>query len=655
MKPRSNSKLAFLGLSILGLLVACGPTPDTSINSSKPQLSNNDSKNKSSNDNSSAPTSKSKGSVPATSSEPVSSVSTSTVAQQDEVLTCGHHKEITVKTPATCQQKGYTTHICLECGASKKVEDEDALVEKPDYVYLVSTNGGKYEERKLCEYCGTTTHGSQFSLSGNKTAYLTATNIVDNNSVGYVVTSGSKIKAYPALGYEFVNWSTGETTQEINSNNSAVAIFKHKRTEFPIVSINLANGVALSSVKRDFYREATISCEDGDDIETIAGEFKGRGNGSWVGMQNGKSGYTFKLESKTKILGMNSKSKKWNLIACKDDPSMHINWTAYNMSHKVFTGIEWQTQTKFVQFYVNNEYRGVYMLADPVKVEKSRLNIVSENAAGEYDYENEDSGFLVEYDRYATSNTSDFPNDPAGDPTPIENMSYFTVNGLYRDFSVKYPDVDDAQTYGGKIQDSRHKAAVLRMKEALNNFAHVLNHGTYEELCEVVDINSMIDMYLLHELFKNSDVGWSSFFIYKKPNDSRLYFGPAWDFDLSAIKCKERDGDTTGKHISTKTLTSRPNNNECSGYNDIFVLATKLLDKNGDTAFEKYLNTRFTALRANILLGIAENANGYDNHYLAFAMNKKKWSTTAFDSSISKLMQWLIDRTKWMLANNFVK
>lgn len=649
----SKLKLSLLGLSLFGLLIACGPTNSSTENSFNNARS---SKDKSSSTNvSSQNNSKSRTPVSDVSSASVPPVSTSTVNQGDEVLNCGHHKEIAVKTPSTCSMKGYTTHICLECGESIKNSEEDLLQHKYDYVYLTNASNGKLEERKLCVYCGTTTKGSQFSKANNKVAYLNAENVIDNNSVGYVVTSGSRIKAYPAMGYEFVKWSNGQIEQEIETNGSAIAIFKHKQTELPTISIDLANGVPLSSVKRDAYREATISAEDGDDIVSIPGTFKGRGNGSWVGSSNGKSGYTFKLDTKTQILGMKSKSKKWNLIACKDDQSLHINWTAYSMSHNVFSGIEWQTQTKFVQFYVNNEYRGAYMLTDPVKVEKNRLNIVSEDANGVYEYENENAGWLIEYDRYATSNSSDFPYDPAGDPTPIENMSYFKVDGLYREFSVKYPDLDEAQTYGGKIEDSRHKAAVLRMKESIRDLSNALNNGTYEELCQVVDINSMIDMYLLHELFKNSDVGWSSFFLYKKPNDSRIYFGPAWDFDLSTYRAKEQDRATSGKHISSKVLTSRPNYNECSGYNDIFVKATKLLDAEGKPGFENRLMERFTALRSNILVSISELTNGFDNHYLAFALNKKKWSTEAFDTYISKLMQWLIDRTKWMLANNFVK
>ena len=37
-------------------------------------------------------------------------------------------------------------------------------------------------------------------------------------------------------------------------------------------------------------------------------------------------------------------------------------------------------------------------------------------------------------------------------------------------------------------------------------------------------------MYILHELFKNTDTGHSSFYLYKKPS-GKLYAGPAWDFD----------------------------------------------------------------------------------------------------------------------------
>lgn len=581
--------------------------------------------------------------------EPVSITEGSQVTGDDEILTCGHHHEISVKTPATCTMSGYTTHICLECGTRDKNEIVDALGHDYTYTYMISSNG-RYETRTMCTLCGDTLKDNvYYTKTSNKVAYLTSENV--DSSVGVVVKDGTNIKAYPSLGFTFDKWSTGETNSSIRENTNAIAIFKFVQTELPIVSIDLANGVRLTDVKRDLYREATITSVNGNTTTTYEATFKGRGNGSWD-HTGGKSGYTFKLNSKANFLGMSAKAKKWNLIACKDDPSMHINSAAYGLARDFLPGIEWQTETKFVQFYVNKEYRGVYMLTDPVKVEKTRLNVVSEDDNGNYAYDDENAGFLVEYDRYSRSNSSDFPNDPSGDVEPIENMSYFSVNGLYRDFSVKYPDVDDAAVYGGSISDEKHRTAVLRMKSVLNNFSNVLSNGTYEQLCEVVDIESFMDMYLLHELFKNSDVGWSSFFVYKKPNNSKLFFGPAWDFDLAATKA--RDSATSGKHISTKTKTGNPNSAECAGYNDMFVKAIKLKDSNGQTRLATELNNRFASLKENILKGIIKLTNGNDNHYFAFAMNKKKWSTQSFDTSIANLMNWLIDRTKWMLANNFV-
>ena len=40
-------------------------------------------------------------------------------------------------------------------------------------------------------------------------------------------------------------------------------------------------------------------------------------------------------------------------------------------------------------------------------------------------------------------------------------------------------------------------------------------------------------MYLLQEYTKNIDVGWSSFYLYKKDKNDKLHMGPAWDFDIA--------------------------------------------------------------------------------------------------------------------------
>ena len=646
---KNKTKYLFLGLSLVSLLVACETSKSnfSEQTSGSSEIASSQSSSGSQNDSSSAQTSKSKSS----SSKSLPEVSTSFVGAEQEVLTCGHHQEMAVKTPATCEQKGYTTHVCLECGEFTKDSYVDEITHDYSYEYLVSSGDGQYEVRKMCTHCGSTLKGDKYRLVSNKVR-LDSVEYQTSKPVGYVVAFDGNIKAYPALGFEFDRWSTGQTSDTITSDDSAIAYFKFKETEFPIVSIDLVSKT-LDNVKRDNYEQAYVTTIDGDSRVRLDCEFKGRGNGSWVA-NRGKSGYTFKLENKMQILGMSAKAKKWNLIACKDDESMHINKTVYDLARYYLPDIEWEPETKFVQFYVNGEYRGVYLLTDPVKVEKSRLNIVSEDSNGNYEYTHPDAGFLIEYDRYATSNSSDFPYDPAGDPTPIEGMSYFKVDGLYREFSVKYPDVDNAVTYGGNIDDALHRGSVSNIKQTIAAISEVLNHGTYDEFANLVDMESFMDMYLLHEIFKNSDVGWSSFFLYKKPYENKVFFGPAWDFDLSAYKAKEQDRDTSGAHISTKTLNGDPFKNTTSGYNDIFVKAVQLKDGFGEKRLARELKNRLLEFSNYFYYGIFENVNGSDINNLAFAMNTKKWTVNGYALNLSKLMMWLVDRMKWMINNDFV-
>ncbi|MCQ2776457.1 MAG: CotH kinase family protein [Bacilli bacterium] len=582
--------------------------------------------------------------------------SSSSVEVKEYHVKCGHNNEIKNETPATCTEKGHIDYVCLTCG-ERVTEDIDKLSHDYSYEYGVYTNR-QYQIRTMCSMCGQTQSGTNLNKANNKCAYKNKDNIIDNVTIGYVVKDGNKIKTLPGLGYEFDCWSDGNKEQVIDENNGdLVAIFKHKDNNMPILSVNLDNGVTLANVKRDAYRDASFEMEENGISSKLTGSFKGRGNGSWVG-STGKSGYTFKLESKEKIFGMSSKSKKWNIIANDNDQSMHINYSAYHLAQdKALPGIEWQAQTKFVEVFINNEFRGVYMLTDAVKAEKNRVPCVSEDDSGNYTYTDKNAGFLIEYDRYATSNSSEKPNDPTGDPTPIEGLTYFKVSNLYREFSVKYPDPDDTVSCGGNISDSLHKEAVSNIKATIQNFSNVLSNGTYEQLTEIVDINSMMDVYLIHELFKNSDVGWSSFYIYKKPNNSKLYFGPVWDFDLAAYR--SRTNETSGKHISTKTLSGEPTNNVTSSYNDMLVKATKLKNESNKTQFGIDLNTRFNQYAGNIIQNIAATCGGNDNKSLAFAMNFKKWYNTTDASSQYatneyKLFDWLLKRAKWMLNNDFV-
>ena len=48
---------------------------------------------------------------------------------------------------------------------------------------------------------------------------------------------------------------------------------------------------------------------------------------------------------------------------------------------------------------------------------------------------------------------------------------------------------------------------------------------------ELVDVESFAQAYIIFELYKNPDVDYSSFYMYKDAK-GKLKCGPVWDFDM---------------------------------------------------------------------------------------------------------------------------
>ena len=63
------------------------------------------------------------------------------------------------------------------------------------------------------------------------------------------------------------------------------------------------------------------------------------------------------------------------------------------------------------------------------------------------------------------------------------------------------------------------------------------------------DSKTWVDYYIINEFSGNSDAWWSTN-MYKHRNDSLLYFGPVWDFDI-AFNNDLRLGDATRKLMAS--------------------------------------------------------------------------------------------------------
>lgn len=260
-----------------------------------------------------------------------------------------------------------------------------------------------------------------------------------------------------------------------------------------------------------------------------------------------KFSYKIKLDKKADMLGM-GKSKHWVLIANFYDVTNMRNKITYDLSGRM--GMTY-TQSRWVEVHLNGEYRGIYTLCESIRIAGGRVEIPdwedrAEDVAkaiskaeglekkaqsalvdamttdlawitsGYYkDYKisdyydtsdwNINSGYLIEYDERMDADTTKFRTSK-GKPIQLDNPEALDTNPEMYNFVVTLLNDFEEAIYSENFctSDGRH----------------------YSELC---DVDSLIDYFLIFNLFKNIEFGWLSIFLYIY--DGKIYFGPCWDFD----------------------------------------------------------------------------------------------------------------------------
>ncbi len=326
---------------------------------------------------------------------------------------------------------------------------------------------------------------------------------VSDRSMGYiqgetiqVLNSGetsSYVCAYSNLNYRFLRWSDGSTEAKrrdtVFDNMSLVAEFEY--IGFPDIHINVAD---VKGEIGEEYVASSVSLSNAEEryvFNDNSTKIRIRGNSS---ARFEKKSFKLKFSKKINLLGLGKAERKdWVLVANHCDQSLMRNYFAYNLAQSM-EGFEIAYNCAHVNVYINGKYNGVYLLTEQVETGKSRVNINTDGT-------NDDIGFLLELDSREALNS--------GECIQIDDLRFairsdFTTNGQY----------------------NYVKDYLIKCNEAIKK-------GNKEEVEALIDMDSFIDMYLLQEYVKNFDVGFASLFMYIKENGGKLYFGPAWDFDIS--------------------------------------------------------------------------------------------------------------------------
>ena len=307
--------------------------------------------------------------------------------------------------------------------------------------------------------------------------------------------STTEVTASPSAGFRFLCWDNGEASPTIKitptDNAKITAIFVPSSLQFPAIHIDTEGSAPIVSKEEYLNCYITVSnTAQGYAMEGALGQVRGRGNTSF---QVDKCSYKIKFDERTDLFGMGD-ARDWALISNHFDLSIVRNYIAYAVASK-FETQRFASKNQFIDLYVNGEYRGVYLVCEQVEVQENRVNITEGSTEV-------DTGYLIELDSRA------------------EDRGFYVFGKFH---AIKTPNPNKGElsseqmTYIFRYVSSAHSTILKK---------------SWSEVCELVDVESFAEAYIIYELFKCVDVGFASFYMYKEAG-GKLTAGPVWDFDRS--------------------------------------------------------------------------------------------------------------------------
>lgn len=414
----------------------------------------------------------------------------------------------------SCTEGGFTLHICAGCGETWVDAETAALghqflsyTSNADASYLSDGTKSAMCERENCKATDTVTDENT-RLSDYEITYMAKSDdiVLHSITLGECLNKSVEYSAPDVVGYKFLGWSDGVSEQhrvdDISQNGKTiVANYEIECLDMPIIVINTEEYQDI--VSKEIYLDCEVSIINAEEaycLDKIGAGIRGRGNSTW---NLEKKPYRIKFDSKQSLFGSSYKQKSWTLLANYADKSLSRNAVAYELSEQM-EGIEFSSMHQFVELYLNGTYQGVYLLCDQMQTGTGRVDVDEEL------YEDGDTGYLIELDGRAPSEG-------------VLDKDYFTVNDKH--YAIKTPDTED-EAYNPDIY-------VTYIKSYIEACFAAFESESWADVCELIDVDSFVDAYIIIELFANPDCGWSSFYMYKD-RGGKLFCGPLWDFDIGA-------------------------------------------------------------------------------------------------------------------------
>ena len=394
-----------------------------------------------------------------------------------------------------------------------------------------------------------------------------------------------------------------------------------------------------------WYEECVISTEDSDGsvlLDGAAAQVKVRGN--WT-TNYAKKSFRIKFDKKQTMLGLNNggKYKNWVLLACWKDASLMRDAAAFKMFSTMFSDY-YSSDAKLVELYINNEYWGVYLLAEQQETKEGRIEV----AEVEKNYTGTDIGYLIEFDSYYTTealneqfeidyqNVEGYEGIKGYDDKRIKEQ-------LQRGYTIKSDVYDEAQktfiqSYMNDVWKICYAAAYknkyYQFTDDYQLVEYVPDGKTEDEKCQnciskIIDLKSLADMYIFNEIVCDPDIYLTSFFMdidFSESGDKILRFEAPWDFDSTMGNkrhCADGQGmfaGVTGYEVNyQKTGTGNP-------WMFIFIRCGW---------FQKLVKDEWNIAKATDPAGTAEYLIlSYADCASSFENNRSRWGNPSEDAEL---------------------
>jgi hypothetical protein len=379
-------------------------------------------------------------------------------------------------------------------------------------------------------------------------------------------------------------------------------------------------------------------------------QIKARGNSTFTYYP--KKSYQIKLATATDLLGQDENVKTWVLLAGYGDATLMHDKLFKDLAAAL--GMDYVASCDWVNLYYDGEYRGVYLLSEKNSVGSTSVDITDLEQAYQAVNDGYGTDMATETGTNAygqkflyTAGLTEPEELTGGYLIELNGSEVDEVNGFYTEqgkaFNVKSPEWagEEAMTYISEYYQA-FENAVYATDEQGNYTGYNAETGLY--FYDYVDMESLVQVFLINELGVNPDGFYSSLFFYKDV-DGKMYAGPIWDQEmtLGTAWTKQLDANLQyNKPYLAKALIQIPVFREAveQYYTETFGPLVKVWIETGGDVDANYAKLADSAAMNYILWDYVRIGSPSNEGHI--------WENADYDSVIADLENWITSRVEFL-------